>query len=122
MQPEHRHLSAVRVSGELQMHACFLGERPGVRLMGEQDRCRSFRPVAQSGAQVAAAGPRIVDAAQPDLVSAAAKRDAAVSQDLDARPRQLALHGVRPRPEVVVAEAREDAVIARQTAELLLQQ
>ena len=32
------------------MHACFLGERPGVRLMGEQDRCRSFRPVAQSGA------------------------------------------------------------------------
>ena len=104
MQPEHRYLAAVGMSGQLQMHPGLLGERPGVRLVGEQDRRGAFRPAAEGGAQVAAARPRVVDATQPDPVAAALQRDAAVAQHLDARGGQLAIDGVGAGPEIVVPQ------------------
>src|SRR5262249_37800216 len=119
VQPEHRHLAAVRVSRELQLDAELLRPQPGVRLVREQDRRGAFRATFERGRQVEAAVPRVVDAAQPEAVAAPLEQYAAVPKYADSGPFQLALDGVRPRPEVVVAEAGEGAVARRDRSDRL---
>src|SRR6202022_753907 len=111
VQPEQCYLAAMGMPGELQLHPKLLRPPPGIRLMGEQYGRGAFRPAAQRGAKIEAPAPGIVHTAQPEPVSHALDQDPAVAQDPHAGPLQLALDGVGPRPEIVVAEAGEDAVL-----------
>src|SRR5437764_1333447 len=79
--------------------------------MREQYGRGALWPPAQRGAQIEAPAPGIVHTAEPEAVSQALDQDPAVAQYPHAGPLQLALDGVGPRPEIMVAKAGVDAVL-----------